>query len=61
MYYLLINGLLAVLYAVLINYLTRNDLDGWGVAIFSYIAVYSHCLVGTGVSILIRRKYLQSL
>ena len=57
--YIVANLLVALAYAFLINYLTRNDLDGWGVVIFSFLAVYSHLIIGILAALFIKKMYLQ--
>ena len=57
--YIVANILLALTYASFINYLSHNDLDGWGVVIFSFLALYCHFITGILAALFIKKKYLQ--
>ena len=58
--YLLANLLFPVCYGLLIAYMTRNNLDGWGVAIFGMIALYSHFIIAIAFALFVKFSYLKT-
>ena len=59
--YIAFNISVFFVYALTINHLSRNNLDGWGVVLFSFLAVYTHFIIGTTTAFLIEKMYLQKL
>ncbi|WP_420147453.1 hypothetical protein [Spirosoma sp.] len=56
--YITVNIATFFAYALFINYETRNDLDGWGVAILGMMAFYNHFIIGLLIALFIKKVYL---
>ncbi len=57
-WYVAINILLLLIYTPIIKYMCRNDLDGWGVAIFSIMAYYGHFVIAILTALTIKFVYI---